>query len=279
MRAPKINGDRGLPATGRGLSPEEQTTPFVDDTRDQEVARYCRETVSRLYADSDFCAALDALRRCHENALQRVREGGHSRAAVWLLWEFPNEPQGFGEMLEGFLDYLVPLLAWLVVSKRMDRKTWEKIVFLGAGRTWKSLTGFPLRLRKMAEEIESLNRSNLYSPDLTFKENIPAANRLKTTFYRLPLVLKAYATWVDVWTRKLPRLTPRYAGRSSRGNGSILVCLSSLIHVITGGYRDAEVSDLLNAADVALNSAKGPRFHPQTLLDLRSRQKRRTTQA
>ena len=85
-----------------------------------------------------------------------------------------------------------------------------------------------------------------------------------------------YASWIEVWASKLPE----YMGaRGPHGFGQFAYSLSLMISILTGRFRDEEVSTLLNAADLALNPerSKGdPRFHPQTLADIRTRLKRKT---
>ena len=213
----------------------------------------------RLLGDEGFRRALRAL----ENSCRPVAQPSPEL-------ENPNEI---------LLREMIPFFAALsVVSKKaVSKQTLKTIWTTGTGKTWKALREFPDRLRHMAKEVEQLNTSLFLCPSRAIYATTPIANAAKIHFDRLPGILKTYANWLDVWIDKFPKSMEEHFGPGRLGHDWALLLLSYLTKMVTGKFQDALLSELLNSADHVLNPEhQGPRFQPQTLLDLRYRKKRKT---
>jgi hypothetical protein len=260
-------------AFGQLSAPKEVENPNEDFGK-KLIADFYRENVPRLLADAGFRAALNPLREFQKEHLRRAEKGQGRRSG--LVSECRKEQKDPSELLEGLMN-IAPFLAALAVGKNARKRDWESLWTFGTGKTWKSLREFPRRLRSMADEVERLNKSHLFSPERAITKKTPHANFAKTQFARLPACLNLYASWIEMWASKIPSLTGEHS-RRQRGRGDYVYGLSVIIAILTGRFHDEKVSDLLNAADLALNpesQQRAPRFHPQTLADLRSRQKRK----
>jgi hypothetical protein len=256
-----------------GLTPASLSEESDGDFRTKVIADFYRMHVPRLLADAGFCAALNPLQQFQKEHLYRAERGQGKLSGLVSQWR--KEEQEPGELLDGLMKF-VPFLAAIVVNRNTGKGGLEDLWTVDTGMTWKSLRDFPRRLRRMADEVERLNKSPFFSPEHAITAKNPSANFAKIQFTRLPAHLNMYASWIEVWASKLPE----YMGpRGPRGFGQFGYSLSLMISILTGRFHDKEVSTLLNASDLALNPASSkndPRFHPQTLADIRSRLKRKT---
>lgn len=257
-----------------GLTPAALSENPDGDFRTKLIADFYRMHVPHLLADAGFCAALDPLQQLQKEHLHRAERGQGKLSGLVSHWR--KEQQDPGELLDGLMRF-VPFLAALAVRRNAGKGGWENLWTIDTGKTWKSLREFPRRLRRIADEVERLNRSPFFCPEHAITAKTPSANFAKTQFTRLPAHLNIYASWIEVWTSKLPAYMGADA-RGPRGFGQFVYSLSLMISILTGRFCDEEASTLLNAADLALNpeSLKSePRFHPQTLADIRSRLRRK----
>jgi hypothetical protein len=229
---------------------------------DERTKEFIRTRVFALTNDPEFRKAMTGLKACREKAI-KLASG--------------SKTDGFKTCAE-LLD-LVPIFAALaVVSGGSRKETWGKFWSAGTGKTWKALREYPRRLREMAKEVESINDSPFFSPERSITSKTPLAVHWKRQLLRLPAALRRYAEWLESWAERIPALQEQYSHRSRRGHSPSLGYLSTLAKVMTGRYCDSEVSEVLNAADLVLNPGKpksGLRFCPQTMADLRARQKKK----
>jgi hypothetical protein len=170
----------------------------------------------------------------------------------------------------------MPALAAIAVNKSKKRAEWERLWARGTGKTFKALKDFPDQLREKANSIERLNRSFFFSPDHAINQKAPLAHYGKNQFLRLPTTLRLYAAWMEAWAKQIHGLQQkRYPPH--RGHSPFIGYISTLTKLATGKFCDLLVSEVLNAADIVLNPTKPKserRFHPQTIADLRFRQKK-----
>src|SRR5262249_14942373 len=111
------------------------------------------------------------------------------------------------QVRERGMDLAGPLaaLACLAVSAKRSgrRESFEKLAAVETGKTWKALSEFPERLRRIAKEVEQVNASPFFAPATyitTAKGKI-----YKERFEQLPGILSYYATGIDWRIRQLPR--------------------------------------------------------------------------
>jgi hypothetical protein len=260
-----------------GLSvPSELGSPEPDFKR-KMVADFYQMNIPRLLADRRYSGALRTLERRRTEALRRAEKSGKGPLS-WIAAKTGEERQDCERMMESLMD-LVTFVTAVGVTKSATKSTDERLWSVGTGKTWKALREFPQRLLNVAREIEQLNQSPMFFPDKAITAKTPSANYARIQFGRLPGILRMYGTWVEVWTSKIPAVMGELLGRRSRGKADALVAVSNLIAIVTGRFNDNDTAELLNAADLVLNPTSGrdePRFHPQTLADLRSRLKRKT---
>jgi hypothetical protein len=245
------------------------------DWKRKLTSDFYQMTVPRLLADRRYCEAVKTLRRRQAEALKRAEKSGKGPLS-WIAVKTGEERRDCERILSSLLDFVIFVTA-VGVTKSANRGTDERLWSVGTGKTWKALTEFPRRLSNMAREIEQLNESPMFCPERAINAKTPSASYARIQFSRLPATLRMYGMWVEVWTRKIPIVMGELLGRPSRGKSETLVFLSYLIALVTGRLNDNDTAELLNAADLVLNpeTDKGePRFHPQTLADLRSRRKR-----
>jgi hypothetical protein len=156
------------------------------------------------------------------------------------------------------------LVVWatVAVQRPKGRVYWERFYTSSTGKSWKALTEFPERIRKMAKELDALRRSRYFSAE-------EAEN-----FSSLPSKLNDYADWIKSQLEKIPVRGDR---ARVRGQPGWKYHLSRRVKALTGRFYDIEVARLINAVNVALNgeraSEKG--VDAQTLADVRSRHKRK----
>ena len=155
------------------------------------------------------------------------------------------------------------VLAWasVAVQKPTRRAHWEKLFASNTGKSWKALREFPERIRRMAEEINTLLCHGYFGQEQARE------------FWPLPSSLNGYANWVESQI-ELSRVS---GSRTRYRYPQWIVHLSSRVKALTGRFYDKEVAEILNAVDWALNgegdSNKG--FDVQMIIDCRSRHKRK----
>ncbi len=174
-------------------------------------------------------------------------------------------------------DALTTFVYLALMDRGVSTKTLQALLAIDTGKTWKVLKGFPKRLKKMAGEIEAVNAGIFFCPLNLITSRTVTGRALRAQLPLLPVTLRAHAVFVQSVISKLPLIISNYfgPGMPQRGHSAWILRVSNLVKILTGRFHDAEVSDLLNAADLTLNpNRKEPRFHPQTLADLRSRGKR-----
>jgi hypothetical protein len=194
---------------------------------------------------------------------------------VVVLWK----DRSFGSALAGILDKrlekyrdedlvsLIDFIAFLAafcVQRRVSRETRDWMFTLGTRKTLKALREFPDRLRRMADEVEQVRRGLWFGGP--YSEN----SSQERMFALLPGNMRTAAAHLDKVIRQLPSLLAKVAP-AKRGHSEWVPYLSEIVKMFTGRYRDAEVSELLNAASVALSM--DAQFNIQTLVDLRQRRK------
>jgi hypothetical protein len=159
------------------------------------------------------------------------------------------------------------------------KENWERCWTQDTGKTWKALTEFPDRIRRMAEEVEHVGRSYVFDPKRITSE-IPLAMYAKREFPILPTTLRNYAGWLEAQVASTSAYIKSFYRRTLRGALShFTLDVSKQVKLITGQFHDREVADLLNVADLVLNpdtAKSGLRFNEQNIALLRSRQKRKT---
>lgn len=128
---------------------------------------------------------------------------------------------------------------WAVLPIPLSRKWLENVWLRGTGKSWKALKEYPGRLKRMADEIESLNARFLAIPE-------GCENPTLVNFSQLPVNLRAYAETLGNRTSRIPK-TFRPPSRSRR-----LVELLNFAGWVADAHRDREVADLLSAAAEAM---------------------------
>lgn len=190
-----------------------------------------------LLADKEVCAALDKLEA------QALRKG-----SVALPQTFRNEAL---------------LWAAVAVQKPVGRAYWHRLFASGTGKSWKALTEFPKRIRRMGEELDKLLHDNYF------------ADERAADFSSLPSSLNDYADWIDSQIEELPR--PKGHARVRYAQWTLH--LSRRVKALTGRACDRQVAGLLNAVNLVLNGEKDSKrdFDALTIAQTRARLKKRKT--
>jgi hypothetical protein len=152
----------------------------------------------------------------------------------------------------------------------------EEIWASKTGKTWKALKESPARFRRIADEIERINKSDFLSPAVWIRDDEIKPRLLKGYFLRLPGVLNIYAAWMDsLLGEKVPRGWKEHFHVPSerRGHSASLFHLCDLVKAATGRFHDKEVCDLLDAAASALGVDY--HFDPTLLAQARGRRARK----
>jgi hypothetical protein len=242
-----------------GLRSEDVVGPRPQDEcvgqlRSESEKAFLRQ-VDRLNADREFRDAHTRVLKCRTNGWQDVP-------------------------LEDFLTMLA--LLSVMPQGGIPAKTLQKVFAHGTGKTWKALKEFPERVRNTAREIEAINDSPFFSFRNWIIPSTVRGRVVGTQFSLLPGALRVYAAFVESLTAKLPVMAanqPMLAPPPRSRYSEWVFKTSTLVKAVTGRFHDPEVSALLNAADLVVNPGlREPRFFPQTLVDLRSRQKHKFRQ-
>lgn len=175
------------------------------------------------------------------------------------------------------LDDTLAAFACLGVSRKRGggRKSFEKLAALGTGKTWKALAEFPERLRRIAKEVEQINKSPFFAPALYVNAKTTQAEIVRKRFEQLPGIISFYATGLEVHIDRTPNLWAKTFPPSQGGHSQWLLLLSYAVKLATGKWHDAEVAELLNATAVALDETR--EFDALTIAQARSRFKKRKT--
>ena len=229
------------------VSLEASTLPPLPDAMKRAIQGWLR----LLQVDRNFSEALDALTSCANN-----------------LW------------IKQALTTILPLLACLAVPRKGAglKKTFESLWASDTGKTWKALKEFSARLRRMAQEIEAVNRSQFLSPALWIKKDESRGRFVEQQFRILPGALRIYAAWLDMLlNEKLPAAWEHHVPSPKRGHSPALFHLSDMVKAATGRFHDREVCDLLTAAATALDAPYN--FDPTLLAQARARNARKRSGA
>ncbi len=236
--------DKTSRAFGFGIPP-----PAGADSLDDRARRWLSERTDRLKSNTRFARALKAI------------------IALQFTGLYPPD-----------LALTLTFFACMAVTpKGSSRKPWEKIWALETGKTWKSLTEFPDRLRRMADEIERVNGSLWFSPAQYISAQTRMGELVRKRFEILPGMLRLYAAGLKLRNARLPVLKDQVYPPSKGTPMNYIVGVSCVVKVTTGRYRDREVADLLNAAAVALEKKdleekrSMARFDALTIAQARSR--------
>jgi hypothetical protein len=192
------------------------------------------------------------------------------RAAKWILEDVNRlrKCRQFEEALTAITNRLSPhavkfgmdtgnILATFacmaVYRKRGGRKELlEKVWAMGSRKTWKALREFPARLRRIAEEIEQVNRSLFFAPAVFVNAKTLQASLIKKRFEVLPGIIRFYATGLEMHIARIPKLWAQTLPPKPKGPSQSLLLLSRSVKVCSGKWHDQEVAELLNAAAVGL---------------------------
>jgi len=129
-----------LRGAARKLSTQPQPLPPIPDAMKEAIQRW----LTLLERDRNFSESLEALKTCAKNP--------------WI---------------EDALGMILPVLACLAVPRKASglKRTFESIWASDTGKTWKALKEFSPRMRRMAQEIEALNRSQFLSSSIWVKKD------------------------------------------------------------------------------------------------------------
>jgi hypothetical protein len=187
-------------------------------------ARYWAEKLTKLDADPRFQRSIQAIHR-------RRRD---------IMKDAPFDP-------------IFSLCAILIVSKWPSIGLMEKFWSHGTGKTWKSLCDFPMRLRRMAEEVKQVQAAPHFAPDSSIYGQSPLAKNIKHRIRELPLNLDVFAKHIEVILERLRKTHVSKSSLKRKFREPWASQLSELVNALTTGYRDKEVAELLNSAAAALN--------------------------
>lgn len=212
-----------------------------------------------------------------------IANNGFSRALAKIL---NLAQQGHTPAEEGREALLVFVPLAVQRTKPARREDWERTWARDTGKTWKQLTEFSDRLRRIAQEIRGLSRSYCFDPKRAFRPNplLPDNTQwafAKRQFDKLPTFLEVYACWLEAQVKGISARMKYFYRRAPRRHSGFIHFVSDQVKLMTGNFHDREVADLLNAADRALNpghQGTEDRFDEQTIALLRSRQKHRAFQ-
>ena len=161
------------------LTPASLPEKSDGDFRTRVIADFYRMHVPSLLADAGFCAALDPLQQYQKEHLDRAERGQGKLSG--LVSQCRKEQQEPGELLDSLMKF-VPFLAAILVKRNTGKGGLELLWTVDTGKTWKSLRDFPRRLRRMADEVERLNKSPFFSPEqaITAKNPVPILPRFSS---------------------------------------------------------------------------------------------------
>ena len=143
------------------LTPASLPEKSDGDFRTRVIADFYRMHVPSLLADAGFCAALNPLQQYQKEHLDRAERGQGKLSG--LVSQCRKEQQEPGELLDSLMKF-VPFLAAILVKRNTGKGGLELLWTVDTGKTWKSLRDFPRRLRRMADEVERLNKSPFFQP-------------------------------------------------------------------------------------------------------------------
>jgi hypothetical protein len=213
-----------------------------------EAVKASIEWSAILLNDQQFCAALRLLRSHQLNSADKT-------------------------LLDDQWVTFAVCLAVLRRGGRSPRRHFEKVLPFGTRKSWKALKAFPKILRKIAADVEQVNRNQYLAPATWMFKETDSAAITKDSFKALPQTLLAYAACIEtILKRRLPALisaTDLWA-RRNRKHSPALFQLCQRVEKATGRPHDQEICNLLDAAAVALG-VKGYQWDPQLLAQARLR--------
>jgi hypothetical protein len=186
-------------------------------------AKYLSEKFARLDADTRFQNSMQAIQRLRRDVIKDMS-----------------------------LNFIFCLSAVLIVTKRPSKNQMEELWTYGTGKTWKSLNDFPMRLRRMAEEVKRVQAGLHFEPDRWIYAQSPLAKDIKRRIRELPLNLGVFATHIEVVLKKLPKVSTSKGSPQRKFHEPWASQLSDTVKVLTKRYCDREVAELLNSAAIAL---------------------------
>jgi hypothetical protein len=200
--------------------------------------------------------------------VNRVPQNPRCKRALRAITDCLSEPSPTID----FLDFPITLAALACLSlgqNRSRRKAWETLWAFGTGKTWKSLTDFPQRLRSIAKEVEQVNASQLFVSVVFSDAKTPKAEVARKRLTQLPGLMRLYGAALDTYIARVPQLTAARFPPSPQRHSQWLFNLSYAVKLATGQWHDREVAELLEAAAIVLNVKS--KFDASTLAKARSR--------
>jgi len=226
----ELPGEMSGTGLARASQPQDDSQGASDYLRSQ-AAKWLVESVRRARKCQRFEDALTAINEC---LTPHVRESEMDLASL-----------------------LASFACMEVYQKRgKGKKSLEKFWPVGTGKTWKALREFPERLRRMAKEIEQVNRSSFFAPPFFVNAKTTQAGLVRKRFEQLPGIITLYATGLEMHIARVPKLWAQSLPQSPQGPSLVLLGLSHTVKVCTGKWRDKEVAELLNAAAIALGEKR-----------------------
>lgn len=179
-------------------------------------------------------------------------------------------------------------------SRRTPKEHWEVTWAHDTGKSWKALTEFPDRLRKVSAEVRGVHGSAYFNPERAIRggladwadfsgrvfsgENDEFVDFVKKQFSLLPATLDRYAQWLEVQVKGINALMKHFYLSTPRKHSLFIDKVSDEVKQITGQFHDRQVADLLNAADRVVHPGGSDyRFYEQGIALLRSRRKRKSS--
>lgn len=265
---------------------------MADDSESRPV-----RTGAVFFGEQSYAELLEGIgpaRAAHsKDEPQDIRDYLGGRAAKWLIervdrakreQRFENALSAITQhlskqMRESGMDLTGPIAGFACLAtstgRSGGRKSFEKLAALGTGKTWKALAEFPERLRRIAKEVEQVNKSLFFAPALYVNAKTTQAEIVRKRFEQLPGIMSFYATGMEVHIARTPKLWAKTFPPSQGRHSPWLLLLSYAVKLATGKWHDAEVAELLNATAVALDETR--EFDALTIAQARSRFKKKKT--
>lgn len=226
-----------------------------------------------------------------QDQLRGARDYLRGHAEKWLVENVSRarKCQRFEEALATITGCLIPQVresgdlaetlaafACIAVCKKRGRgkKSLEELLSIGTCKTWKALSEFPERLRRMAQEVEQINKSVLLAPPMYVNKKTMEAEIVRKRLNQLPGIMHLYATGLEMHIERMPKQLMELFRPSPNGEPNWLLLLSYSVRIATGKYRDREVAELLNTAAISLGEKK--QFDALDIAQARSRHRRQT---
>lgn len=161
------------------------------------------------------------------------------------------------------------VLACRAVSPHQGRpEALERNWASNTGKPWKTLKEFPERLIRMADEVERINAGDpaFFARRPQWNVDRNESSNLREVCEQLPASMRSYAKALRERNSYVAKVTPR------SGRLNALLDLSEIVKLLTGGYRDRQVAELLNAAADTLHERA--QFDALNIAQARSRRRK-----